>query len=183
VLRVLADPDARSVRTVGIDVEVAVQVEVRAALDVGLATRAGPDPRYAAPSMIDHLSLGVSDLARAAAFYDAVLGTLGYVRLFTHARAIGYGRPGDRDEQLALLASPDRRGPPEAGFHLALVAASRDAIAAFHSVAIRSGGLDAGSPGLRPECGPGYYAAFVVDLDGYRLEAVLHEGMPCPPAG
>jgi len=64
--------------------------------------------RATMPWMIDHLSLGVADLARAAAFYDAVLVTLGYVRVFTHERAVGYGRPGDRDEQLALLASGDK---------------------------------------------------------------------------
>jgi catechol 2,3-dioxygenase-like lactoylglutathione lyase family enzyme len=125
--------------------------------------------------MLDHLSLGVPDLARAAAFYDVVLAPLGYERLFTKERGVGYGRPGDRDEQLALLASGDKARPPEVGFHLALVAPNRAAVDAFHSAAIAAGGADEGAPGLRPQCGDGYYAAFVRDLDGYRLEAVVHE--------
>jgi catechol 2,3-dioxygenase-like lactoylglutathione lyase family enzyme len=125
--------------------------------------------------MIDHLSLGVADLARAAAFYDAILPALGYVRVLTHERAVGYGRPGDRDEQLALLASGDKACAPGSGFHLALTAKSRTAVDAFHSAAILAGGIDEGAPGPRPQYGNGYYATFVRDLDGYRLEAVFHE--------
>jgi catechol 2,3-dioxygenase-like lactoylglutathione lyase family enzyme len=125
--------------------------------------------------MIDHLSLGVADLARAAAFYDAVLVTLGYVRVLTLERAVGYGRPGDRDEQLALHAAGDRARPPGAGFHLALTAPNREAVDAFHAAAVRAGGIDEGAPGLRPQYGEGYYAAFVRDLEGHRIEAVLHE--------
>jgi catechol 2,3-dioxygenase-like lactoylglutathione lyase family enzyme len=129
------------------------------------------------PPMIDHLSLGVADLARAAAFYDAVLPTLGYVRVLTHERAVGYGRPGDRDEQLALLAAGDEARAPGAGFHLALAATTREAVDAFHSVAVHAGATDDGAPGPRPQYGQGYYAAFVRDLDGYRIEAVFHEAV------
>ncbi len=125
--------------------------------------------------MLDHLSLGVADLARSSAFYDTVLSTLGYVRLFTHERGIGYGRAGDQDEQLALLPAGDGARAPGLGFHLALVAPNREAVAAFHVAAIAAGGTDEGAPGPRPQYGSGYYAAFVRDLDGYRLEAVLHE--------
>jgi catechol 2,3-dioxygenase-like lactoylglutathione lyase family enzyme len=125
--------------------------------------------------MIDHLSFGVRDLARSAAFYDAVLAPLGYVRLFGNERGVGYGRPGDRDEQLALLASGDRARGPEVGFHLALTASSRAAVEAFHATAVASGGADEGPPGLRHQYGAGYYAAFVKDLEGYRIEAVVHE--------
>ena len=128
--------------------------------------------------MIDHLSLGVADLARAAAFYDGVLATLGYVRVLTHERAVGYGRPGDRDEQLALLASGDKARAPGTGFHLALTATTREAVDAFHAAAVAAGGSDEGSPGLRPQFGEGYYAAFVRDLDGHRIEAVFHERQP-----
>jgi catechol 2,3-dioxygenase-like lactoylglutathione lyase family enzyme len=125
--------------------------------------------------MIDHLSLGVSDLARAAAFYDAILAPLGYVRVLTHGRAVGYGRPGDRDEQLALLASGDKACAPGTGFHLALTATSREAVDAFHAAAMRAGATDDGPPGLRPQYGEGYYAAFIRDLDGHKIEAVQHE--------
>jgi catechol 2,3-dioxygenase-like lactoylglutathione lyase family enzyme len=126
--------------------------------------------------MIDHLSVGVSDLARAGAFYDAVLGALGYARLFTHERAVGYGPPGAKDEAFAILAAP---GEPSSlagrGSHVAFQAADRAAVQAFHETALRSGGADEGAPGPRPKYGPGYYAAFVRDLDGHRIEAVCHE--------
>jgi catechol 2,3-dioxygenase-like lactoylglutathione lyase family enzyme len=125
--------------------------------------------------MIDHLSLGVADLPRAAAFYDAILSPLGYVRLFTKGCGIGYGRPGDRDEQFALLVAGDEARVPEVGFHLAFAATSREAVEAFHLAAVSAGGIDEGAPGLRPQYGEGYYAAFIRDVDGYRLEAVFHD--------
>jgi catechol 2,3-dioxygenase-like lactoylglutathione lyase family enzyme len=127
------------------------------------------------PPMMDPLSLCVTDLARAAAFYDAALPTLGYIRVLTHERAVGYGRPGDRDEQFALLAARDQARAPGAGCHVAFTATSRDAVKAFHAAALAGGASDEGGPGLRPQYGAGYYAAFIHDLDGYRIEAVLHE--------
>jgi catechol 2,3-dioxygenase-like lactoylglutathione lyase family enzyme len=125
--------------------------------------------------MIDHVSLGVSDLGRAGAFYDAVLSPLGYVRLFTKGRGIGWGTAGAKDEAFAILAEAERAKPPGTGCHLAFAARSRSAVDAFHGAALAMGGLDEGRPGLRPDYGAGYYAAFVRDLDGYRLEAVCHE--------
>lgn len=125
--------------------------------------------------MIDHLSLGVSDLARAGDFYDAVLATLGYVRVLTHPRALGWGVPGARDEAFAILDSGERAKPPGEGCHVAFTAPTRLAVETFHSIALQNGAVDEGAPGLRPQYGPGYYAAFVRDLDGYRLEAVCHE--------
>jgi catechol 2,3-dioxygenase-like lactoylglutathione lyase family enzyme len=125
--------------------------------------------------MIDHLSLGVSDLGRAGAFYDAVLAPLGYVRLFTD-RGIGYGVAGAKDEAFAILAEAERAKAPGAGCHLAFAAPSRGAVDAFHAAALGMGAADEGAPGLRPHYGAGYYAAFVKDPDGYRLEAVCHEG-------
>jgi catechol 2,3-dioxygenase-like lactoylglutathione lyase family enzyme len=130
--------------------------------------------------MIDHLSLGVSDLARAGAFYDALLATLGYVRVLTHERALGWGTPGARDEAFAILAAGERAKAPGEGCHLAFSAPSRRAVDSFHSIALQQGATDEGRPGPRPEYGPGYYAAFVRDRDGYRLEAVCHEGEGTP---
>jgi catechol 2,3-dioxygenase-like lactoylglutathione lyase family enzyme len=127
--------------------------------------------------MIDHLSLGVSDLARAGAFYDAVFAPLGYVRIFSKERGIGYGRPGAQDEAFALLAVGAEATPPGVGWHLAFHAANRQAVESFHAIALQHGALDDGAPGLRPHYGAGYYAAFVRDLDGYRLEAVCHESL------
>ncbi len=127
--------------------------------------------------MIDHLSLGVADLARSGAFYDAILAPLGYVRLFTHERAVGYGPPGARDEAFAILAAGERAKSPGEGCHVALRAPGREAVDSFHAIALRHGAIDEGGPGPRPTYGPGYYAAFVRDLDGYRMEAVFHEAV------
>jgi catechol 2,3-dioxygenase-like lactoylglutathione lyase family enzyme len=129
--------------------------------------------------LLGHVSFGVSDLHRSGAFYDAVMTALGYARVFTSDRAVGYGAPGSDNDRLLLILQPEPVRPPGPGFHLALAAPSRDAVDAFHRAALRSGGLDQGGPGLRPHYGPDYYAAFVLDPDGYKLEA-KH---PPPPAG
>lgn len=121
--------------------------------------------------MLGHLSLGVDDLARAALFYDAALGALGFARVWTSAKGIGYGEPGGPD-RLALFAHPGAARSPGPGFHLAFRAPSPSAVDQFHGEALRHGGTDAGKPGLRPHYGPTYYAAFVRDPDGHKLEAV-----------
>ncbi len=125
--------------------------------------------------MLDHLSIGVSDLASAGRFYDAVLAPLGYVRLFTKTRGIGYATPGAKDEPFAILAAGAEAKAPGTGCHIAFSAPSREAVAGFHRAALSMGATDEGAPGPRPAYGEGYYAAFVRDPDGYRLEAVLHE--------
>nr|WP_156339035.1 VOC family protein [Chondromyces crocatus] len=126
--------------------------------------------------MFDHLSLGVADLERAGAFYDKVLAPLGYVRLWRSTRGIGYGPAGFVGEApLALVQTGAEARAPGPGFHLALAAPSRGAVDGFHAEAMAGGGVDEGPPGIRENYEPGYYAAFVRDLDGYRLEAVLHE--------
>lgn len=120
--------------------------------------------------MLHHVSLGVSDLGRAASFYDAVLAALGYVRVWADDTAIGYGYPGGGDK----LAIKLREGgtAPSDGFHLAFSAPTRAAVQAFHAAALNHGGRDNGTPGLRSEYGPTYYAAFAIDPDGHRVEAV-----------
>lgn len=124
--------------------------------------------------MLGHLSFGVEDLDRAASFYDAILAPLGYVRVWTSARGVGFGAPGGGDK-LALFARPGQVVAPGAGFHLAFDAPSRAAVDGFHAAALAAGGADEGAPGLRLNYGPHYYAAFVRDLDGHKLEAV-HQG-------
>ncbi len=126
-------------------------------------------------AMIDHISLGVSSLARAGLFYDAILEPLGFVRLFSTDRGVGYGTAGAKDEQFAILAAGSDAQAPGLGSHVAFTAPNRAAVDSFHAVAIRIGAVDDGLPGLRPAYGPGYYAAFVRDPDGYRIEAVVHE--------
>ncbi len=124
--------------------------------------------------MLDHLSLGTTDLERAAAFYDAALAPLGIVRVWSYPDAVGYGLEAGKDK-LAILRRPGFVAPGP-GFHLALTARIRAEVDAFFVAALAHGGRDDGEPGLRPKYGPGYYAAFVVDPDGHHLEAVCHEG-------
>ncbi len=122
--------------------------------------------------MLHHVSFGVADLARAAAFYDAALAPLGFVRVWASATEIGYGREGGGDK--LALKQVEAPAVPGRGFHLALSAESHEAVDAFHAAALRHGGTDNGPPGPRPRYGPHYYAAFVIDPDGYRLEAVVN---------
>ncbi len=121
--------------------------------------------------MLGHLSFGVADLTRAAAFYDAILTPLGCVRVWSNARGAGFGPPGGGD-RLALFLKDGPIVPPGPGFHLAFDAPDRAAVDAFHAAALALGAEDRGAPGPRPHYGATYYAAFVTDLDGYRLEAV-----------
>ncbi|CAN5370375.1 VOC family protein [soil metagenome] len=125
----------------------------------------------AAKPMLGHLSFGVADLERAGKFYDAVLSALGCVRVWSEANGIGFGEPGQGDK-LALFAKGREARAPGPGFHLAFNAPSRAAVDAFHVVALATGGTDGGAPGLRLNYSPTYYAAFVFDPDGYKLEAV-----------
>lgn len=128
--------------------------------------------------MYDHISLGVSDLERAVTFYDAALAPLGYVRLWIQPRAAGYGLPGFAGEApFAIIRFGDDMRVPEPGLHLAFAATSRDEVDGFHAAAVANGGTCDGPPGIREHYNPGYYAAFVVDPDGHRLEAVLHESL------
>ncbi|MGL4286309.1 MAG: VOC family protein [Phreatobacter sp.] len=125
--------------------------------------------------MLSHLSFGVLDLARTTAFYDAIMATLGHGRVWTSEKGVGYG-PNAREEKLTLFL---KQGPiilPGPGFHLAFTALTRQAVDLFHAAALAHGGEDRGEPGLRPHYGPSYYAAFVTDPDGYKLEAVFQEG-------
>lgn len=121
--------------------------------------------------MIHHLSLGVRDLHASARFYDAVLGALGVRRVFEDDDAIGYGLENDEDI-LCLKLRPDAAAPGP-GFHLAFTAASRAAVDAFHAAGLAAGGADNGGPGLRADYGAHYYAAFLVDPDGHRVEALV----------
>ncbi len=121
--------------------------------------------------MLHHISLGVRELAASALFYDGILGALGFRRVFEDDEAIGYGLEDDKD--ILCLKQRDHAAAPGPGFHLAFAAPTRAAVDAFHAAGLRAGGADNGAPGLRPDYGPHYYAAFLVDPDGYRVEAVV----------
>src|SRR3954470_17574098 len=109
--------------------------------------------------MLHHISFGVKDLERSAAFYDATLSALGYVRVWADKTAVGYGYRGG-DDKLAIKLQSAEAAAPGPGFHLAFSASSREAVALFHKEALRNGGKDNGGPGLRPDYGENYYAAF-----------------------
>lgn len=126
--------------------------------------------------MIDHLSLGVSDLARARKFYDIVLATLGYRRVMEVPDACAYGDAAGHPVFWIGLPPPGA-APAVAvrGVHVAFAAPDRTAVEAFHRAALAEGAADNGAPGLRPQYHPDYFAAFVIDPDGHRIEAVCHK--------
>lgn len=119
--------------------------------------------------MFDHISIGASDLARAGAFYDAALAPLGYTRRYADDSSLGYG--GDSTRLWLLAAERPVPADPKSGLHFCFVAPTRASVDSFHAAALKAGGRDNGAPGLRADYGPNYYAAFVVDPDGYRIEA------------
>jgi catechol 2,3-dioxygenase-like lactoylglutathione lyase family enzyme len=119
--------------------------------------------------MIDHLSLGVRDLATSRRFYDAALAPLGYHCLSEDPSSLGYGR--DTAVLWLLAADHPVAADPRSGLHVCFGARDAAAVDAFHAAALAYGGRDHGAPGLRADYGPDYYAAFVTDPDGYRLEA------------
>ena len=122
--------------------------------------------------MFDHISIGVKDLKASAVFYDAVLKPLGFTRLYDGAAGLGYGAKNPRFwvEQVARPVPAD----PESGLHLCFTAPDRASVQAFHAAALAQGGRDNGAPGLRPQYTPTYYAGFILDPDGYRIEAVCY---------
>jgi catechol 2,3-dioxygenase-like lactoylglutathione lyase family enzyme len=120
--------------------------------------------------MFNHLSIGVRDLGRSRRFYDAALAPLGYTCLSASAGSLGYGR-----DAVALWISPSEApvpADPASGLHFCFDAPTRAAVDAFHAGALAHGGGDNGAPGLRPDYDANYYAAFAVDPDGYRIEAL-----------
>lgn len=119
--------------------------------------------------MFNHVSIGVRDIKAARRFYDATLKPLGYTCLSESPGSLGYGA-----KSVGLwIGKTDRPVPADdkSGLHICLDAPSRKAVDAFHAAALTAGGRDNGKPGLRTDYGPNYYAAFVVDPDGYRMEA------------
>jgi catechol 2,3-dioxygenase-like lactoylglutathione lyase family enzyme len=123
-------------------------------------------------AMLHHLSLGVRDLELSGKFYDAVLGALGFRRVFEDDTAIGYGLVDNED--LLCLKLRDDATPPGAGFHLAFAAPSTASVHDFHKAGLQNGGRDNGGAGLRPDYGEYYYAAFLIDPDGHRIEATIN---------
>ena len=120
--------------------------------------------------MIDHVSVGVRDLERAARFYEPTLAALGLSRLVTRPATIGFGKA--YPEFWINLRAAMTPVAHESGTHICLRAKTTAEVDAFHAAALASGGLSDGPPGLRPHDRVRYYAAFVLDPDGNRIEAV-----------
>ena len=120
--------------------------------------------------MIDHVSIAVRDLAASGRFYEAVLAALGHGKLVARPGTIDFGKKYPEfwlNERRAMTPAD-----PDSGTHICLRAPDAAAVDAFHAAALRAGGRSDGAPGLRPEYSAGYYAAFVCDLEGNRIEAV-----------
>lgn len=119
--------------------------------------------------MLDHVSIGVRDIGKAKQFYDAALNPLGYTCLSPGDASLSYGKDAAAFwiNVSARPVAPD----PESGLHFCFRAPTRKSVDAFHKAALAHGGRDNGKPDLRDDYGPDYYAAFVVDPDGYRIEA------------
>lgn len=120
--------------------------------------------------MIDHVSVSVRDLAASARFYAAVLAALGFTQLETRPVTVGFGKR--YAEFWINLREGSVPAPSNSGAHVCFRARTTDMIDAFYAAALKAGGRDDGAPGLRPQHGEGYYAAFICDLDGNRIEAV-----------
>jgi catechol 2,3-dioxygenase-like lactoylglutathione lyase family enzyme len=119
--------------------------------------------------MFDHISIGVKDLDRSRCFYDVALKPLGYSKRYDCDGSLGYG-----GKRIALwINQVDRPVPADtgSGLHICFVAPTAAAVDGFYSAALSTGGQDNGPPGPRPGYGANYYAAFVIDPDGFRLEA------------
>lgn len=123
--------------------------------------------------MLHHISLPVSNLEKSVQFYDSILSTLGYKRVCSGRDYAGYGIDKNKDKFMikksTIVKSQNKM------FHLAFTAPSQKSVDLFHQVAIDQGGIDNGYPGYRKHYGPLYYAAFIIDLDGHRIEAVINQ--------
>ena len=123
--------------------------------------------------MLHHVSFAVGNLARSEAFYNAILETLGYRRVSTGHGFVGWGLI-DGEDMFAIKDRGKNSVIPGDGFHLSFAAPSRESVERFYQVALANGGKDNGGVGLHLEYGPNYYAAFVSDPDGYRVEATVN---------
>lgn len=120
--------------------------------------------------MIDHVSIGVRSIPAAKAFYDVVFATLGYSCQSSGDSYLGYGTH-EATQLWLLAASSPVPADPNSGLHSCFRAPTRASVDAFHAAALAQGARDNGAPGVRGDYGPNYYAAFIIDPDGYRMEA------------
>ena len=117
--------------------------------------------------MIDHINIGVADLAASRDFYARTLSPLGYAPMLEGLSGVGFGRDGKPD---FWISARTVSGP----LHIAFAGPDRATVDAFHREGLAAGGRDNGAPGLRPDYHASYYGAFVLDPDGNNIEAVTH---------
>ena len=123
--------------------------------------------------MIDHISVGVRDLVASARFYDAALAPLGYVKTYDREKDVGWARSGKTHAEFWINARPEMKPvATDSGVHICLRTLSTEAVDGFHAAAVAAGGTSDGAPGIRREYSENYYAAFIRDLDGNKIEAV-----------
>jgi catechol 2,3-dioxygenase-like lactoylglutathione lyase family enzyme len=134
--------------------------------------------------MLDHVSLRVADYERSKKFYAAALSPLGYTLAMEAASGAGFRKgfiPDFWIKQGVATSSGVRPDPAELSacggpaVHVAFGCEDRRSVDAFYDAALAAGGRDNGAPGLRPSYHPNYYGAFVLDPDGYNVEAVCHK--------
>jgi catechol 2,3-dioxygenase-like lactoylglutathione lyase family enzyme len=121
-------------------------------------------------AMLDHLSIQCADMDKSRAFYDAVLATVGGVRILEYGQVVGYGVPPMPDFWLG----PRNTGDGFRESHIAFRAGDRAAVRAFFDAAVAAGAEVLHEPRVWPEYHPNYYGAFVRDPDGNNVEAVCH---------
>ncbi|HEY7799714.1 MAG TPA: VOC family protein [Hyphomonadaceae bacterium] len=129
------------------------------------------------PAFVDHVSIPVADFARSAAFYDAVLATLGLIRRKQREGAIGWGPDDVAPPIFWIHAREPGHATSGIGLHISFRAKDRAEVHAFHETALKLGGRDAGAPGVRPQYTAGFYGCFIFDLDGFKIEAVVREAL------
>jgi catechol 2,3-dioxygenase-like lactoylglutathione lyase family enzyme len=120
--------------------------------------------------MIDHISIPVRDLEASTRFYETLLAPLGMTQIERRPATVGFGK--GYPEFWLNLRKDHAPTPSGHGAHVCLRARSTAIVDAFHAAALAAGGESDGAPGLRPQHGDGYYAAFIRDADGNRVEAV-----------
>jgi catechol 2,3-dioxygenase-like lactoylglutathione lyase family enzyme len=134
--------------------------------------------------MIDHISIAVKDFEQSRDFYDKTLTILGYERLMNFEdddhQVAGYGQNGKPAFWIGLKKNPTEEDKRErvgqaAGFHVGFVSPNIASIHKWYEMCLSVGGRDNGVPGPRPEYHPGYYGAFIVDPNGWRIEACFQK--------
>ncbi len=130
--------------------------------------------------MLDHLSFAVIDYDKSLAFYDATLAILGYQREITldfpGVKAAGYGDGGLRPGLwISAGGQPNEAIGKAQGVHIAFKAPNVAAVQQWYQKCLDLGGKDNGEPGPRPHYHEGYYGAFIIDPNGWRIEACYHQ--------